>query len=442
MFNNTMFNPYAGLSQLSSPQTSNRFAALLQQPMPTYGGNYNAGVSRGDMIRANAMGYDPQMNMQNRFASLLDSMPQREKAPWWKKLLAGGLGTVSHLTGGPEIGMQAFDNTLNKGYNEKYADWKTQTALAQQAADNERQANQVGYSAWNQQEMRRQADEKLNEQERAARERESLAQTKEARQAKLDEAKIFKMQNPDAQFRVVDGKLYALHPQTGEAVFTGVEGLSRMEELQFTANAAMDRVMAQQEGANTRTGMTIAGADKRNQDTIAGANERAQLGGTPFNQVNPDGSTSSVFVNRQGQASPITGVSGTLQRPAAPPRAGIFNEAQQRQIYRTRAEQFKNQSQLGKWVTVQPNGQVVITPVNESTSWTGAAKGPTKAEWDQINTAIYGGTGLNINKPPANTTPTNTAPAGKVLMTDPNGRQGYVPATQVEAAIAQGYKRN
>ncbi len=336
--------------------------------------------------------FRPQNDMQNRFAGLLDNMPQPNKPSVWRKLGASLAGL------GKENGYETAQSIAYAPYLRELSEWKMRAPFMQQAADNERLTNQQGLTFNNQMRTQQFNERKQDEVERKNQSTESLNREKEERANKLAELKIWQAQNPNVKFQVVDGTLYALNPADGKAVDTGVKGLSKMEELQFTANAAMDRVNAQQTGAMNRTVVQQEGAT-----------ERAGLGGTPFNQVNPDGSTSSVFINRTGQASPITGINGPLQRPAAPPRAtnaGVLSPTQQRQLQVTRANQLKNQDPaLGQFITIGPNG--IVTVAEPRRGLFGGQSGPTEEQRKRIMEVVFGTGGLNINQPQS-TTPTST----------------------------------
>ena len=366
--------------------------------------------------------YQPSFDMQNRFSSLLDQMPQPNNPNIWQKIGAsiGGMGTQQPFQAAQQMAYAPYFNEL--------ANWKMRAPFMQQAADNERLTNTQGLTYNNQMLQRQFERDELKSKDKIAEGKQEVAEKNAESRRLRDEAYAAKLANPDIKFQVIDGALYALDPATGQPVDTGVRGLSKMEELRFTADAAQKRVETQQAGATQRTGMQQTGANERNEATIAGAMERTEAQQTGANTRATNRSTSA------GSYSPIT-------------------------LRKVRAQDILNQRpDLAQYVDANGNVAEADKPGGIRSLFGGISKfdettrkalvdyieGKPGAQIPVISTAPIANT-PGMPSLPAGSTVTGrasgtTAPAGRIVV-EKDGQQFSLPAGQLSDAIKQGYKQ-
>lgn len=378
--------------------------------------------------------YKPSYTMQNRFASLLDQMPQPEKVGLWRKLGAS-LGAMTS-----QNPAQTAMLTANAPYFNNLDNWLNRMKFEQQASDNERQMNQVGMNANNQIRNYQINQQKADEVERNNRAKNDVAmadsETKRIRALAYD----FRTRNPNMVITAVPGGfLMGTNPQTGEtAALTDENGApipsgkmseqSRMELDQINkmnlANvnnaAAMQRVNTQQAGANSRNTESIAAAEKRNQDTIAGQNSRAAnrgTGGTGSPLVNKKSRAIDV-ANRNPEWAPFINPDGTV-KPAKEASSGLFGSS--RGFSKEDRDKVVDYIE-GKTNVIPIRGEGTVTPIKNTPGMPNIPAG------------------AKVEARTSGTVPSQSG--GKVLMMSPDGKtRGYVPESQVAAATAQGYKR-
>lgn len=401
--------------------------------------------------------YQPTYSMQNRFASLLDQQPQPNNPSFARKLFSS-LGAL-----GSQDPFHAAQGMAYAPYYNQLAEWKQQLTPMQQAADNERQMNQVGMNANNQMRSFQINQQKADEAERFNRDKTQVAQDKNDIARIRANAYDFKTRHPELEIETSkDGFLIGINPQTGAVTYATDDGGERIKSQKIGADALeelrqkgrMAVVGAQQAGATARNNATIEGANSRTNAVIAGANNRD----TNNWQVLQDAQGNSYRYNpATNETQPITGLpTGTLTKPSAPKSTSSSSglrgllPAQVNQDIKNKAREvaMRNPS----WARyIDPNTGMVARPGGGLFG----SGGPDANTYQQIVNAIYGPNGQPMANTPGmpaipagstveartsgSSTPNNS---GKVMMLAPDGKtRGYVPESQVAAAMAQGYKR-
>lgn len=381
----SLFNPYGGTPPFN-PSDS-----MGAQQMPNFRDMFNKrqmgdqmGQQQGDMV------FKPQTRFSDMFGKAIENMPQMQEPGKLRRIgaIIAGMGAP------PGKGMEVARQGAYAPYYNQMQAWQAQLEPLAKASDDERQNNNVMRQYANQEMTQNMNARKQDEVERRnLATEEDKAKTQE-RNNKLAELKVFQAQNPNVQFRVVNGSLYALDPATGQAIETGVTGMSDLEKLQFTANAAMDRTIQQGQNQLANTGAVT----QREKELIPMRAEE----------------------QRKTQAAPKT---------FAPSTSAGASAAAQKLEEQTRVQQIINtRPDLAQFIVKDPvTGLPGIMPSKQSLF---GNKGPTEAQRKELNDLLAG--------KPSMPTPAQT---GKVLVTDPQGNKGYIPASQLNQAIAQGYKR-
>jgi hypothetical protein len=123
-------------------------------------------------------------------------------------------------------------------------------------------------------------------------------------------------------------------------------------------------------------------------------------------------------------------------RPVRPSSSasGATSELEKTRAIVNRANNARNKyPDLAKWIKIDGTN-VSITPPSTGGIF---SRGPSTAEHAKLYGEIYGPV---INR--SNTVGgDNAAPAGKVKVINSQGQEGYIPASQLEAALAQGYRK-
>lgn len=105
-------------------------------------------------------------------------------------------------------------------------------------------------------------------------------------------------------------------------------------------------------------------------------------------------------------------------------RTGVVNRAQ---------KLINDRPELAEWITIESN-RVTVSPEGREIPWRRDVKGPTPDERRQIIDVIYpeeSGQGLVPD----------SDPTGQIEVKDPDGNEGFIPASQLEEALKQGYTR-
>lgn len=364
--------------------------------------------------------YTPETTATDRFNSLVENMPQYER-PSMLRTIAAGLSAFG--PGGHESGQQV----MNWHNNRNMADWKNQLGPAQQAASLERQNNANERTLAYQQvsnELRARADEER------AKNNERNAAIREYR------ANVYKYKADNPNMRFVfpkGGNVMMINPVTGAKINTGIPTgtLTETDKMNLAQEQAIERI--EEQGSQVRETEGVRHGNRMDE-----IDRRGIWTGT-----------------NRGRGS------ATSEKPETPSqrRTRLYNSAQ---------ELVNTNSTLGKWVTIEPGGRFKIEPPGEP-GFFGGASGPTKKEYDDIVKFIYGnsldaavgdmdrtrggsqvqppGSGnadTNKNLPPsersAAASPAAPPPGELVTVVNPQGKSVRIRKSQLQAALARGYK--
>ena len=409
--------------------------------------------------------FNPQYDAQNRFAGLLDQMPQPNKAGMWTKLGASlaGMGSQNPYQTAMSIQQAPYLNQL--------AEWKMKAPFMQQAADNERLTNTQGLTYNNQQMTQRINQQKADTQQAAAESKATTDKMNAESRRLRDEAYAFAQKNPNwVAMKNKGGTVVYVNPQNPAEMYdTGVDSgtLTDRDAINMRVQGQLDVADANNAAALGRVNAQQAGATERTRMTVEGANDRD----TNNWQILQDASGKSYRYNpATNEVQPVEGLpTGTLTRPAAPRSAGTGSSITPASVATDRinkaGEVLRARPDLSAYVTVQGRN-VNVADADKPGAVRGFFGGTSKFDETTrkaIVDYIEGKPGAQI--PIVTTTPivntpgmpalpagsTTTAktsgtgpaqvPAGKVLVISPTGQEGYIPAGQVEAALAQGYRR-
>lgn len=338
--------------------------------------------------------YNPQFGMQNQYNDLIGNYPERGNPSVMRRIGAALYGM------GREDPLKAADQFTNYHYYQNLGDWNNKAKNLQMAADNERAQNinerQIAYQT---------AGRTLEERKIKEGERKNLATEADRtrlrdRQDRLANLAEYKAKNPNIQWRVVNGKLFALDPASGTPTDTGISGMSDMEKMQFTANAAMDRTVVAQEGATDRTAMTIQGAADRQQTgawSVVEVDDPQNPGKKKTVQMNTiTGAIRALPADFTGVKRIGTNSTGSGSDP---------NLVEGRARY-LRGQEAKMKPEWSKYVTLGPNNTVMIQPP-------GIFSGPDKDTHKAISDFILG-TSMpsNMGAPQRSSSPLTVNPPG------------------------------
>lgn len=204
--------------------------------------------------------YQPETAMQDRFASLLEAFPEREKPSIWRRI---GASMAAFAAGGdPRAGFAFRD----RPYNEAVDKWKAQITPAQQAADNEAQGNvnrrilaqneinaeldrrRIARQEERDTQLATDATRRQDEIDRRNREQERLAEERIKVQQALFQIQRFKADNPEHEFITTkDGNIVAVNPvDPTKIVSTGLKSqdLSDAEKLAIGLRNDLTKIAA------------------------------------------------------------------------------------------------------------------------------------------------------------------------------------------------------
>lgn len=387
-----MANPFNSLAKYVKPFAG--FAEEEQQPQYEF--------------------YQPSNEMQNRFAGLLDNMPQPQEPSRWRKLGAALSGIGAGQRGG-----DAFGQSQRVAYSPYFNDmqeWRQRAPFMQQAADNERLANNSGLVANNQFRQRLFDERKLDEQGRQADDKIRIQEEKNRIAQLRAEAYDFKQRNPNwVAKELPGGNVVFFNPQNPAQIFDTGMSSGKMDE--------RDRINLLQSGR-----MDVVNQQGINSANVANIN---QAGATQRNDAD--------------NATTLT-VQGMPVRPGTGGGANSTNSPlnQARQI-RVRAQEFKLRNpNLSQFITIPASPNAPIDVVKPGSTWFGR-NSPTQEQYN----SILAGLGLSTEQStiPGNTPalgnptpgqrPTNPVmPTTGVVNFEMGGRMYAIPANLAPQFIA------
>lgn len=430
------------LSPMQMLRMRNIFPGGESQESPTYPTQFGGGMPAmqpptEEEIPFNAAArmqelYHPETAASDRFNQLQTEYPQYEQPGKLRKIGGAILGSLTDLgtnLGGNRAGVKGtdvFNETTGRNKRDRdIASWKEKMGPAQQSAQLERQNNM------NERQM---ATSTVNA-ELTGRKNEQIAKNQEsANRTREDRAAVYryKAEHPDHKFmQGKDGILRALDPATNTVISLGKTGMSDAEMAELNQKNAIKKIEATGDEAR-ETERTR----EKGRETIA-----ETRGWVVATIPGPDGNPMGVRYNQiTGETKPIEFQGKpTVVTPTPKNGAGSKEESatQKHQHEYNNARQIaQSDTKLGKWIHLSKSGEFQVQKPDPD-AWTASGRGPTEAEYNQINAMIFGGARPNT----PNTGGRGSGPgAGKpqgIRVRNAQGKTGIFTGT-AEQAKAQG----
>lgn len=427
------------LSRILAPNMQNQQQVQQPQRPDMNIPDINAGQDE-QLNRALLALLTPKDEQYDRFTQMLQQMPQRDQyEPTKGRRIAAalmGLGTASPAAyvGGKAVGFKADipgslkvqQSVLDEPYNTALSDWTGKAGNTLEAAklENTRNVNsRVSGSNLKSAQLKEQGlDRQLARDKQLQKEgdqRIAASQAKMEIDKKKQDALDFKNSHTDYKTLTrEDGQIMFYNPKdpTAKPIDSGLKGtdLSDMEKIQLQHEGRMEEITAR--------------GDQARQTSDSNSGDR---GWSVQDNYDPDTGKwiGKIRVNSiTGESVPIKGAQG----PKTPPKKDTEDsETQKKQGLINKANQIvssnpelkgyivfdKNNSNNVTGVRIRPRGMFGNEPFYDEEKAMKAYQ------------MLFG-----ENKPKVDNS------SDKVLMTSPDGRKGYVPSSQVEAAKKQGYK--
>jgi hypothetical protein len=390
---------FARLAQLgNSPQL--QAPTLSTQVVPFRGFNPppDTGMDVDEVYRS----YNPRTTMQDLAQQLIGDFPQRDPHPSvWRRIGAVLAGM------GSENPMATSDQFMNYHYYNKLRDFKNQFDPVSKAADDERLANAQLRQLAEQTVSRKLTERKQTEQERRNQELETQGQKKIDIQQQRANVYQFKAMNP--QLKLVNsakgGNLYSYNPLTGELKDTGVDSgtLSDIDKINLQLESSLEQI--RERGAQTRTTQS-QGIAQRNEAT----KEQIGLRGEETRKTKTTPSPNK----------PGTNVSSELEK-----QRGMVNRAREAAL----------KPEWAKYIQINGNNITVTQP--------GRFSGPSASTYQAITDYITGKSSSPSGAAGSvkSNVPSRGNTGGRVRVQNPDGRMGTIDASELNQALAAGWKK-
>ena len=388
----------------------NRLASIFGGGMPTFPGSYqtppfnpssspiapnfptdiNFGMGQQQEDEEDWIGrriaelYQPQNTMQQIVQQMFANMPQRTEPGRWRKIGAAiaGMGT--------ENPYESAQTMAYGPYNMQMKDWEARLDPAMKGAQLEAGYNQnarIMAEQTLQRELQRRRDIETERKNRASEELRARSETTREKRAAVY---AFKAQNPNWEFKTqADGSIVAINPQDPtRSINTGIQSNELSDADKLALQLDMRLKVAERQGQIAKENIAATAAEAR------------------------------------------------TTKATPPGRAPAPESAIERMRARSdRAQQARiEHPEWAKFIGIGSNNEVVIMPPGRN--------GPTAAVYKQIEQYMSGtGGGISPTGLVSGAKSFGATPTGKTMMTSPDGKRGYVPNNQVEAALAQGYKK-
>ena len=333
---------------------------------------------------------------QDQYANILKQFPTRQPVSTWRKIGAAIAGM------GSDNPMETADQFANYKYYNSLKDWSAKAPFFQRAAEGEKAINQQIMNQW-------MADRKQDEIERYNRERNRISDEANARLIKKDEAtadyqrrtlalREFAAKNKSYVFKVrKDGRIIAINPMNpSQLIDTQVDSgeLSDIEKANLQLENALELEDVRQTNRQELQTQRDSAALTRKQTSSTTAKSESE---TQKNQRYTNNATKLA-----------------AERPDLAPYM-----------------KFEGTGTSRKFVGINPGGGTL----NSITGGYAGLKPLSIEDRNLINNRVFdadAGTVIGAKfKNDKN---------DQVLVINPQGQKGYVPRSQLEAALKQGYK--
>lgn len=318
--------------------------------------------------------FQPVTTMEDQFNQLIGQYPTRENPSKWRRLGAALVGAG--------YGPEGAQNFLDHNFNQQLADWSNKAKVLGQAADNERQSNNLNRQTAYQLGQQHIAQQKADTQQKAA---ETKAENDRRR---TDIANLraqvyqFNAMHPDWKvFANADGTVQAYNPQDPTQVINtplmAPAKLSDEEKIQAGLEASLTRIAASGEQAR-ETKAAPSGTRQIIQFTMP---DGTAMAGT----VDP---VTNQFTPVEGIPKGATRATGTGAKPESSASVELGKKrALENRINRALIEH----PEWRAWLQFDSNGEFrQITPVNQKNAFGISSGGPSQQTFNEIQQYLLG----------------------------------------------------
>lgn len=333
--------------------------------------------------------YQPDTFASDRVNQLLDQIPERPNPSLARKIFAS-MATLNPHGGGPN----AADEVLFGGYNNQMQDWKNQFQPALQAGNLERYSNannRMAATSTIQQELRSKED----------RDKQELNDRKQTTAERRADAYIFKQTHPNWK---------PLFPKGGTVMFVDPTNPRNHMDTGIPTGTLSDYDR-----------ISLMGDERISQIQETGSEARKTEETRQTNREDLERLRQTDRERLKQTLDPNKGAGGSTYNSENQKRIGEFRKA--REAYNTKPE-------WQKWIKLGDPGSNDFTISPPSTAW--YKSGPDQATYDEMTKFIYGAS--------PTTNPTSAPPAGWMVLTKPDGTKVKVPAKDIPARKAEGWK--
>lgn len=368
--------------------------------------------------------YTPDTAMSNMYTDTLAQQPHREDPGMFRKIVASMVGLKDGPAGATKVLDMPFDRNM-KDWTERIKALQPGMQYEKYANSNERLAAQnVVTAEGNAAKLKLQQETEAN--------KNAIAQKK-------IELAQFKQKNPT--WKLVEsagGNYHLVNPTDPNAkpVDTGIPtgSLSDMEKLDFGQANALERIGAQgdqtreTEGVRQQNRLELEGL--RNDVRVEIANLRTSLQGqnkwtNPVQALDKDGKPLPYMITTNGATGDIKRIPLNDNELVNPKPGQNNTQAAVGLANKARAVAAEH-PEWAKYIKIDKDRVDLTAP--------GRLFGPSKEMHDQIYNAIYGTSAPTVNNA--------KAPTGKMLVTNKEGKRGYIPADTSDAQLnAEGYTK-
>ncbi len=370
--------------------------------------NYDVGARMNEL-------YQPEHEMSDRYAGLIDQMPVRQTPSVWKRLLASAISASQE---DPEVGNKVLDAPYERGLK----DWGMRLKATEPAANMERQNNTN---------MRAVANSIISQEQGSRR-----LERQYSRDNVLRDQGAERIRQGDDKIAQADKRIEQANERLKIAQEVAKGGVLNIDD---AGNANIIR----KDGTRIPVkGEYLSFEEKEAfKAKTAAARSSATIKTDVIDDPDRPGTKILVRINPDGTYTPVTGKgNGAVATPR--PRTETSTATDELGVSRgivNKATTIKNSNpKWSKWITIDKGKVTIKTP--------GIFSGPSQDEYQQIYNSIFGNqprTNSNSGSSPNNTgrgsAPGNPPSNGRVKVIGPNGQTGTV-SLEDSKKLPQGWR--